>query len=260
MQMKRLVLACAVLGSTAGAVVVSPLGLPLGNFTTDYFESETGAAHFDASKPTRQAVQLFNKNQNETRAVLLMQDGQPILRRYAEGYSDRTRFISWSMAKSVTAVLVGELVADGKLKLDAPVPFAEWQKPGDPQAAITLRQMLHMSSGLDHAEGLDPALGPEGALKSDTTQALFVHGDKPMAAYTLAKGMEAKPGAKYEYSSLTSLLLAELITRQLTDSKDARRRLTRHSPKSGCSNPQALPAPSWSSKAQARRSAGRSSI
>ena len=60
------------------------------------------------------------------------------------------------MAKSVTAVLIGELVADGKLKLDAPVPLAEWSKPGDPRGAITLRQMLNMSSGLDHTEGLDP--------------------------------------------------------------------------------------------------------
>lgn len=162
---------------------------------------------------------LFAADQGETRAVLALQGGKST-KRYAPGYSDKTRFISWSMAKSVTAVLIGELVADGKLSLDAPVPFAEWQKPGDPRAAITLRQMLHMSSGLDHTEGMDPEKGAQGVLDSDTTQILFVRDTAAMAPPGIAAGMEAKPGTKYEYSSITSLLLSELITRQLTDSKD----------------------------------------
>jgi CubicO group peptidase (beta-lactamase class C family) len=163
---------------------------------------------------------LFAADQGEARAAMIIQGGRVIAKHYAPGYSGANRFISWSMAKSVTAVLVGELVADGKLSLDAPVPFAEWRKAGDPRGAITLRQMLHMSSGLDHTEGLDPREGAAGVLKSDTTSILFVNGTATMAARGLAKGMEAKPGAKYEYSSITSLLLSELITRTLTDSKD----------------------------------------
>ena len=167
---------------------------------------------------------LFAADQGETRGVLVMRGGKVIAKRYGAGYSDANRFISWSMAKSVTAVLVGELVADGKLSLDAPVPFAEWRAPGDPRGEITLRQMLHMSSGIDHTEGLDPREGAAGVLKSDTTSILFVNGTETMAARGLAKGMEAKPGTHYEYSSMTSLLLAELIARTLTDSKDAKTR------------------------------------
>ena len=178
----------------------------------------TAVAPPDALSP------LFAADQGETRAVLIMRGGRVVAKRYGDGYSDANRFISWSMAKSVTAVLVGELVADGKLSLDAPVPFAEWRAPGDPRGEITLRQMLHMSSGLDHSEGLDPRDGAAGVLKSDTTSILFVNGTQDMAARGLAKGMEAKPGTKYEYSSITSLLLAELITRMLTDSKDAKTR------------------------------------
>src|SRR3546814_2601111 len=49
-----------------------------------------------------------------TRAVLLIENGRVIAKRYAPGFSDANRFISWSMAKTVTAMLVGELVADGK--------------------------------------------------------------------------------------------------------------------------------------------------
>lgn len=159
---------------------------------------------------------LFADDQGETRAVLMIRDGKVFAKRYAPGYSDRNRFISWSMAKSVTAVLVGELIAEGKLQLDAPVPFEEWQNPGDPRAAVTLRQMLHMSSGLEHTE-----VG-EVIYKSDTNRNLFVDGTNDMAARSLAKRLEAKPGAKYEYSSMTSLLLSELITRQITSSEDPR--------------------------------------
>jgi CubicO group peptidase (beta-lactamase class C family) len=213
MQMKRLgvaIGAAGLIGSAALAVVYNANGQMA---PTDAYPMETVQ---DAAilKP------LFATTQGETRAALLMIDGQIKGRAYAPGYGDQTRFISWSMAKSVTAVLIGELVADGKLRLDAPVPFAEWRKPGDPRGAITLRQLLHMSSGIDHTEGLDPERGAQGALESDTTQALFVRGDRPMAAYALAKGMEAKPGTKYEYSSLTSLLLSELIARALTPSPD----------------------------------------
>jgi CubicO group peptidase (beta-lactamase class C family) len=163
---------------------------------------------------------LFAADQGEARAALMIVDGKVMAKHYASGYSDTTRFISWSMAKSITGVLVGELVADGKLKLDAPVPFAEWEKPGDPRQAITLRQMLNMSSGLDLTEGLDPKDGPDGALKSDTTSILFVDGTQNMAARSLAKGLRATPGSVYDYSSLSTLLLAELITRQLTQSVD----------------------------------------
>jgi CubicO group peptidase (beta-lactamase class C family) len=190
--------------------------------STDYFETNTPDADADYSA---RAAALFAADQGDTRAVMIIQAGKPVFTRYAPGYSDQTRFISWSMAKSVTAVLIGELVADGKLKLDAPVPFAEWHtKPDDPRAAITLRNMLNMSSGLDHTEGLDPADGAAGVLKSDTSATLFVNGTGNMVARNIAKGMEAKPGTKYEYSSMTSLLLSELITRQLTGSTDPKAR------------------------------------
>lgn len=159
---------------------------------------------------------LFANNTAETRAAMLIHDGRVVEKRYAPGYSDQTRFISWSMAKSVTAVLVGELVSEGRLQLDDPVPFSEWQRAGDPRSAITLRQMLHMASGIAHVEVGEPVYA------SDTNRTLFIDGTQAMAAAALAKPLEATPGSKFEYSSLTSLLLAELVTRTLTDSRDPR--------------------------------------
>lgn len=163
---------------------------------------------------------LFAADTGETRAVLMIRDGKIAAKRYAAGYSDDTRFVSWSMAKTITAALVGELVADGKLSLDAPAPVAEWQGANDPRRAVTLRHLLHMSSGLRHVEVGDPIEA------SDTNQALFVSDTQAMAARAIAAPLETKPGTKFNYSSLTTLLLSEIVTRTLTTSPDPRTRAT----------------------------------
>jgi CubicO group peptidase (beta-lactamase class C family) len=158
---------------------------------------------------------LFNDHP-ETRAVALTVNGCQALKVYAPGYGDQQRFISWSMAKSVTAMLAGELVADGRLKLDEPVPIAEWRGTGDPHRAITLRHLLHMASGVRHIEVDDPVEN------SDTNQTEFVGGTAAMAAAAIAQPVEVRPGSRFEYNTLTSILLSEVITRALTASRDPR--------------------------------------
>ena len=156
---------------------------------------------------------------SETRAVVIMQGGRVIAERYAPGYGPDTRLISWSMAKSVTATLIGLMVADGRLALDEPAPVPEWQSRGDPRAKITLRHLLHMASGLDHTEGLEPG-GDIEIQDADTTRMLFLDGRENTARYAESRTMEAKPAEKFEYSSATSIILADIMTRSLTDSKD----------------------------------------
>ncbi len=156
---------------------------------------------------------------SETRALVIMQGGRVIAERYAPGYNPDTRLISWSMAKSVTATLIGLMVADGRLALDEAAPVPEWQSRGDPRAKITLRHLLHMASGLDHTEGLEPDSDIE-IQDADTTRMLFLDGRENTALYAESRTMEAKPAEKFEYSSATSIILADIMTRSLTDSKD----------------------------------------
>jgi CubicO group peptidase (beta-lactamase class C family) len=156
---------------------------------------------------------------SETRALVIMQGGRVIAERYAPGYGPDTRLISWSMAKSVTATLIGLMIADGRLALDEPAPVPEWQSPGDPRAKITLRHLLHMASGLDHTEGLEPDSELE-IQEADTTRMLFLDGRENIARYAEGRMLEAPPGEKFEYSSATSIILSDIMTRSLTDSKD----------------------------------------
>ena len=73
----------------------------------------------------------------ETRAIVVMHGGRVVAERYAPGFGPDSRLISWSMAKSVTATLIGMMVADGLLVLDDTAPVPEWSSPGDPRAKIT---------------------------------------------------------------------------------------------------------------------------
>lgn len=150
----------------------------------------------------------------ETRAVLVLKDGRVVAERYAPGYHENTRFISWSMAKTITAVMIGQLVADGRLRLDESVPIPAWQRAGDPRGEITLRQLLQMRSGLKHTEAGQPVY------ESDEVRMLFLDGRDNMAAYAEAQPLEAEPGRKWEYSSATTVILADLAARALITNPD----------------------------------------
>ena len=150
----------------------------------------------------------------ETRAVIVLHNGQIVAERFAPGYHENTRFVSWSMAKTVTGAMIGMLVADGRLRLDEGVPIPAWQRSGDPRGEITLRELLQMRSGLRHAEESSPPY------EADTVRMLFLDGRDNMAAYAEAQPLEAEPGSKWEYSSATSVILADLAARALTTSTD----------------------------------------
>lgn len=149
----------------------------------------------------------------ETRALLVLRDGEVVYEAYGPGYGPQSKLISWSMAKSITSALVGFLVSDGRLALDEPAPVPAWQRPGDPRGSITLRHLLHMSSGLEHLETGDPAW------EADTVEMLFGEGSADMAGMAEAKPAAAQPNEVYNYSSATSVILSDIVARSLTDSE-----------------------------------------
>ncbi|MEO9461737.1 MAG: serine hydrolase [Marinomonas sp.] len=163
----------------------------------------------------RAVDELFTKEGlGETRALLVMNDGQIAAERYGAGYDADTRMISWSMAKTITAVMIGMLVADGRLKLDDSPPVALWQRPGDARGEITLRQLLQMRSGLRHTEAGDPPY------ESSEVRMIFLDGRDDMAKWAEEQPLEAEPGAKFEYSSNTTVILADIAARVLTEDND----------------------------------------
>ncbi|QUL37360.1 serine hydrolase [Erythrobacter sp. JK5] len=211
------------------AVAVLPSLASCGNAPTPgpppLSDEALAAVTADAGAPkdqlAREIDDLFTiEGLGETRAVVLMADGKIAAERYGEGYNADTRFVSWSMAKTITAVLIGMLVADGKLTLDDPAPEPMWQRPGDPRAEITLRHLLQMRAGLRHTEAGDPPY------ESSEVRMLFLDGRDDMARWATEQPLESEPGERFEYSSNTTVILADIAARALTGSSDpdARRR------------------------------------
>lgn len=136
-----------------------------------------------------------------TTAIVIAHDGRLVAERYRDGYSKTTPMLSWSMAKSVIATLVGIEVGDGRLALHERAPVPEWSSPNDPRHAITLDHLLRMSSGLRWDETY-------GAT-NDVARMLFTKPD--VGAFAAAKPLAAPPDTVWLYSSGTSNVVARIF-------------------------------------------------
>lgn len=144
-------------------------------------------------------------NLRNTRAVLVIYKGDLILEKYAPGFDRGSRHLGWSMTKSVMNALVGILVKQGKLDLDAPAPVELWQ--GDGRRNITLNNLMQASSGLAWVEDYG---GP-----SDATTMLFKKKDAGLVA--AGKPAEHPPGTVFYYSSGTTNLISWIMRQTLGD-------------------------------------------
>lgn len=148
-----------------------------------------------------------------THGVVVVHRGAIVAERYAADVAPDDAFRSWSMAKSITAALVGILVRDGKLDLHAPIPVKEWAV-GDPRSRITIDQMLRMVDGLRFREA--EAL-PNGGVRyypdeeNDVVQMLFGPGRDDVAGYAATLPKVAEPEERWNYNSGASNLLARHV-------------------------------------------------
>ena len=141
-------------------------------------------------------------NRIRVRSVLITINDKIAYERYHPIDSKDSILDTFSVSKSFVATVIGMLIDDGKLSLDQPAPIAAWSNPNDPRSAITIRNLLHMSSGLTWKE--DYSAGD-----SSTIAMLFA----PIASdYAIALPLESKPGTQFEYNSGNSAILMRIIT------------------------------------------------
>lgn len=148
---------------------------------------------------------MFGKNLKDrtqqqlgTRAVVVLKDGQIVGERYADGFDPQTRQLGWSMAKSVTNLMVGRLVQSGEVSLDDAGLTPAWV---DERNEITIKDLLRMTSGLEWDETY--------TLGTPITQMLY--GEENMAAYVANQPPQHDPGTVQEYSSGSTTLLCGLL-------------------------------------------------
>ncbi len=143
------------------------------------------------------------------RAVVVVRDGRIVGERYGDGFSADTPLLGWSMTKSVNAAIIGTLVGSGKLSLDRTGLFDGWK--GDGRAAISLADMMAMSSGLAFNEDYGDV--------TDVTEMLYLEPD--MAGFAASKPLEGEVGKVWSYSSGTAVMLSRIWQDALGDREAA---------------------------------------
>ena len=116
-------------------------------------------------------VAFADGSPDRVRAVVIAHEGAVVYERYSPSVTDGPDVVmpSYSMAKSVAAALVGIVVREGQLELDQAAPVPEWHADTeDPRSAITVEQMLHMSTGMEWSDGLDAGTNMSASWRAPT--------------------------------------------------------------------------------------------
>jgi CubicO group peptidase (beta-lactamase class C family) len=141
-----------------------------------------------------------------TRSVLIIHKDQIIAEKYAEGFDKNTRFLGWSMAKSLLATAIGVLEQQKGFDVHKPITqsldLKDWKK--DERANITTHHLLKMVSGLEWEEDYTKI--------SDVTKMLFLERD--MTKSQSNKELEFAPGTHFNYSSGTTNLISGVLRSQ----------------------------------------------
>ena len=146
-----------------------------------------------------------------TNALLVMKDGRIVSEIYRNNSGPDSRFIGWSMTKSLTSVMIGCALEDGHIaSLDAPIADYLPELADGGYAGVTIRQVMEMRSGVDYEERYDFA--NPGTAASNHINALVRNTQRfADAARTLPRLHE--PGAVFQYKTIDTAVLGWLIER-----------------------------------------------
>lgn len=141
----------------------------------------------------------------ETQGVVVVHEGEIVGEWYAEGADAESWAASWSVAKSFTSAVVGVAVEEGHIGgVDDPMATSLPDWAGTDKEAITVEDVLQMSSGLDWTEDY----GGSGEA-SDIVRA--VTGETDHLAFAAGQPVAAPPGTRWSYSSGDTMLLSGVV-------------------------------------------------
>jgi CubicO group peptidase (beta-lactamase class C family) len=147
-----------------------------------------------------------------TNAFLVMRDGKILHESYRNNTDERTHYISFSMAKSITAMLVGAAVAEGAIKsIDQKATDYVPELKGTGYDGVTIRQLLQMRSGVDFEERYDFGSNPSPAAKIFLNA--IVANTERFADTALRVGRKWTPGSHFNYSTLDTSILGWILER-----------------------------------------------
>ena len=153
--------------------------------------------------------------EQDTLSLMVVYKGDIVHERYADGVNRNTRTRTWSTAKSIAVTLIGMMVDQGKMDLDAPLGFefepALENPQNDPRNSITLRNVLNMSSGLYPIDsfGMEYANGSGLSYWAGESS---IHGMRD-------RGLVRAPGTFWDYENYDTLLAVYAMKQTLGSDK-----------------------------------------
>ena len=177
----------------------------------DVLDDAPFPAEVDAGLVDDALESAFSDPQAYTAAFLVLYRGRIIAERYMPGIDKDTQLESWSMGKSITATLIGQLIHQGEFGLYDPAPIPEWRDaPDDPRARIRVSDLLHMSSGLHFIAPRDPDYGPDSGYPDH----MFVYtGAVDIFDFSVNRPLQFEPNTEGRYRNSDPLSLGYIVRR-----------------------------------------------
>ena len=141
-------------------------------------------------------------------ALLVLKDGEIAYETYQRGNTEHTRWMSMSVAKSITSTLTGIAIKEGLIAgLDALVTDYVPALAGSAYDGVSVRDVLMMASGVRWNEAYgDPDSDRRALLRAQISQ-------RPGSAMTLMAALPraAQPGTVNNYSTGETQVLGEIV-------------------------------------------------
>lgn len=140
-----------------------------------------------------------------TQGLVVVHNGEIVGEWYADGAGPDSWAASWSMAKSFTSAVVGIAIEEGEIPgVDEPMSTYIPGWSGSDREPITIRDVLHMASGLEWNESYAGTAGESNIVQ-------MVTGEGDQLAYAAARPAAQPPGTVWNYSSGDSMLLSGVV-------------------------------------------------
>jgi CubicO group peptidase (beta-lactamase class C family) len=157
-------------------------------------------------KGTSLAFNEFLK-QTDTNAFLVIRNGVMTYEWYKDGVTQSTQLPSYSVAKTMTSIMIGQLINQGKIKeSDRFVDYFPNLKAGSSFDLVTIQQLLDMQAGVGVSDNYPS--GPTGwgvaiaQMYATTDLDWFLKNNRKMSF---------EPGSKSEYMSVDTQMLGMII-------------------------------------------------
>jgi len=141
--------------------------------------------------------------QQNVAGLLVIKNGKIVYERYGLGNSEDSLWVSWSIAKSVSSLLVGAAIGEGYIKsVDEKVTDYLPRLKGSSYDQATIRNILQMSSGVQWNEDY---ADPESDVNSAAWNTLALY------EYLRNKPRDSEPGEVFNYNTAETNLVGTLL-------------------------------------------------